>query len=132
MTDCIYNLQWHTWIFKCVTDQIKSFKSVQIYMKDAECVETNEKSIFRFWFFELWSFLYSKQPQFSMNFHDNSKNKNQKIDFSFDSVHYASFITTWAKLRGGRLHNLSWEIPINKYIWIQHTVDYFRNVLTVG
>ena len=34
-----------------------------------------------------------------MNFHDNSKNKNQKIDFSFDSAHCASFIIIGAKLR---------------------------------
>ena len=25
-----------------------------------------------------------KTPQFLMNFHDNSKNENRKIDFSFD------------------------------------------------
>ena len=29
------------------------FKTVQIYMKDAEYAETNEKSIFRFLFFEI-------------------------------------------------------------------------------
>ena len=33
------------------------FKSGQIYMKDAECAESEEKSNFRFPFFELWSFL---------------------------------------------------------------------------
>ena len=47
------------------------FKSVKIYMKDAECAETNEKSIFRFCrflFFELCSFLYSKYGKFMMNF----------------------------------------------------------------
>ena len=27
-----------------------------IYMKDARCAETNEESIFPFWFFEIWSF----------------------------------------------------------------------------
>ena len=36
------------------------FKSGQIHMKDAECVETNEKSIFRFSVFEIRPFLYSK------------------------------------------------------------------------
>ena len=34
-----------------------------------------------------------------MNFHDNSKNKNWEIDFSFDSAHSKSFIKTVAKLR---------------------------------
>ena len=51
------------------------FKNVQIYMKDAECAEINGKSIFRFLFFELWSLLYSKYGQFSINLHHNSKNK---------------------------------------------------------
>ena len=31
-----------------------SLRNSQIYMKDANCAETNEKSIFRFLFFELW------------------------------------------------------------------------------
>ena len=31
----------------------------------------------------------SRAPQFSMNFHDNPKNKNRKNDFTFDSAHYA-------------------------------------------
>ena len=34
--------------------------------------------IFQFLFFEFWSFLLIFVPQFSMNFHDNSKNKNRK------------------------------------------------------
>ena len=33
-----------------------------------------------------------------MNFHDNSKDKNRKIDFSFVSDHSASFMKTGAKL----------------------------------
>ena len=44
-----------------------------------------------------------------MNFHDNSKNKKRKIDFSFDSAHYVSFIKTGEKLRGGGLNILSLE-----------------------
>ena len=31
----------------------------RIFMKAAECAETNEKSIFRFLVFEIWSFWYS-------------------------------------------------------------------------
>ena len=69
-------------------------------MKDAEYVETNEKSTFRFLFFELWSLMYLKLHQFSMNFHDNAKNENRKIDFLFDSAHFAYFIIMGAKLRG--------------------------------
>ena len=36
-----------------------------------------------------------------MYFHDNSKNKNRKIDFSFDSAHCTTFMRIGAKLRGG-------------------------------
>ena len=46
-------------------------KSVRIYMKDVECSEMNEKSNFRFLFFELSLFFghfCSKNCQFSMNF----------------------------------------------------------------
>ena len=39
------------------TNILKNVKSGYIYMKDAECAETNEKSIFRFLIFEMWSFL---------------------------------------------------------------------------
>ena len=58
------------------------FESVQVYMKDAECSATNEKSDLRFLFFKLRSFVYSKYGHFSKNFHDNSKKKN-RIFFSF-------------------------------------------------
>ena len=36
-----------------------------------------------------------------MNFHYNSKNKNRKIDFSFDSAHCASFMNVGSKLKEG-------------------------------
>ena len=35
-----------------------------------------------------------------MNIHDNSKNKILKIDFTFDSAHYISFMKMGAKLKG--------------------------------
>ena len=61
--------------------------------------ETNEKSIFRFWrclVLEIWSFFYTKNWQFSINFQfkidQNSNNKNLKYDFSFDSTLWASFM----------------------------------------
>ena len=60
------------------------FKSGQIYMKDEDSAESIEKSNFRFFrysFFEVWSF-FSKSCQFSIHFHDNSKNKNRKIYFA--------------------------------------------------
>ena len=45
----------------------------------------------------------SKRCQFSMNFQDNSKNKNRKIDFSYVSAYSASLMKTGSKLRrGGR------------------------------
>ena len=43
----------------------------------------------------------SKNCQYSMNFHDNSKNKNQKYDFTFDSAHCPSFMKMGANLREG-------------------------------
>ena len=71
-------------------------------MEDPESAESKEKSNFRFFrclFFELWSLLF-KSYQFSMNLHDNSKNRNRKIVFSFVSAHCASFIKVGSKLRG--------------------------------
>ena len=64
-------------------------------MKDAECAETNEKPIFRFFLFfiiEIWLFLYSKLVNFSMNFKykidHNSENKNWKLIFHlFQLIH---------------------------------------------
>ena len=46
-------------------------------MKDAECAETNEQSIFRFLIFEIWSFLYLKLDHFLMDFEKKST-KTQK------------------------------------------------------
>ena len=45
-----------------------------------------------------------------MNFHDNSKNKNFKIDFSFDSALCTSFMKMEAILEGGGLHILTWDM----------------------
>ena len=84
------------------TTFVQNFKSVHIYMKDAECAETNEKLIFRlFWFlvFEVWWFLYSKLVnssiiiEYKIDHILKTKNRNnRKIDFSFVSAHCASFI----------------------------------------
>ena len=46
--------------------------------------------IFIFWVIVIFSHFCSKNCQFSMNFHDNSKNSDRKIDFLFDSAHCAS------------------------------------------
>ena len=53
------------------TNFFQNFKSVQMYMKDAKCAETNKKSIFsflRFLVFEIWTSLYWKLVNFSMIF----------------------------------------------------------------
>ena len=45
-------------------------------------------------------------------FHDNSKNKNREIDFSFDSEHCATFWTIKNQHSlngGGGLHVVNWE-----------------------
>ena len=87
MADCIYNLRATHKDFQVPIK--KSFKRGQIYIKDAQCAETNEKSILRFLFFQLWSILYSKLIEKWTNFEykndHNSKTKNRKnwkIDFS--------------------------------------------------
>ena len=62
----------------------------------------------------------TKNYKFLMNFHDNSKNKNQKnreINFSFDSAHSAFFMKIGATLRGeeggGGVHIIAWDSDQN-------------------
>ena len=85
-------------------------------MKDAECAETNEKSVFATFSFRDMVDFVLKIGQFSMNFKykidHNSKTKNWKIDFSFVSAHFASSIKTGSELRWGGLNIPSWEIPM--------------------
>ena len=60
----------------------------------------------------IFSHCCSKNRQFSMNFHDNSKNeirKNRKIVFSFVSAHCASFMKVGSKLRGEDLLVVTWD-----------------------
>ena len=59
------------------------------------------KNQFSVFYFSSYGNFCAQNCQFSMNFHDNSKNKNKKMDFSFNSAHYASLIKMGAKLRGG-------------------------------
>ena len=62
---CISNSQVTKFNFQvCHRLNKNSFKSGQIYIKDAPCAKTNAKSIFRFLFFDLWSILY---PKFNEN-----------------------------------------------------------------
>ena len=72
-------------------------------MKDAECADRKKNHISDFsdFFFSSYNPFCTKNCQFSMNFYDNSKNKNPKIDFSFVSAHCTSSIKTGSKLRGG-------------------------------
>ena len=51
-------------------------------------------------YFLSFSHFCSKNCQFSMNFHDNSKNKNWKIVFSSVLAHCESFMKVGSKLRG--------------------------------
>ena len=64
-------------------------------MKDVQCAESNEKSIFRFLFFELLGKFIENWGDFSTKINKkdhNSKNENRKYDFSFDSAHSVSFM----------------------------------------
>ena len=74
-------------------------------MEDRKLAEQKEKPIFRFFrflFFELWSFFVTSSHQFLMNFHDNTKNINRKMDFSFVETHCAFSIKMGSKPQGGR------------------------------
>ena len=75
--------------YTCI--KIIFFKSGQIYMKDAERAESKEKLIFRFLFFELWSFMYS-------NFH-----------FLFSKFRTFHKNMTISERGEGGLHILSWD-----------------------
>ena len=50
--------------FSKMFQQIFFLKRVQIYMKDADCAETNEKSFFPLLLIELWSILYLNHHNF--------------------------------------------------------------------
>ena len=78
-------------------------------MKDAKCAESNEITNFRFFRFYFWvmvifGYFFTKNCQFSMDFHDSSKNEIRKywnIYFSFVSAHCTSFMKVGSKLRSG-------------------------------
>ena len=61
------------------------FKSVQIYIKDAECAESKEKSNSRFFlifiFRVIGSHFCTHITPILDEFHNNSNNKIRKIDF---------------------------------------------------
>ena len=60
----------------------------------------------------------TKNCQFSMNFHDNSKKENPKIDFSFDLAHCASLMKMGSKLKrgGGVCISLFGTGPISEFV----------------
>ena len=81
-----------------------------IFMKDAECVETNKKLIFRFFRFLFYyfpsygHFCTQNIVNFQWIFTYNSRNKNRKkilYRFSFVSAHSSSFIKIWPLLKEG-------------------------------
>ena len=102
-------------------------------MRDAECAESKEKSHFRFFrflFFKLQTFLFIfvlRNCQFSMNFHDKPKNKNQKMNLSFYPAHCASFMKLEAKLGGEGLNILTQNRSRNSD-WCQ---IYSKSVITI-
>ena len=80
---------------------LQNLKNVYIYMKDTECAETNEKSIFRFLRFLLSEigFFFKKLVNFPINFEykidhnpKNNDRKNRKKDFAFVSAQCACFL----------------------------------------
>ena len=71
------------------------FSFSPIIMKDAKCVESNEKSIFRFLFFE---FSWKMHRKLGYKNDHNAINKNLKFNVSFDSADSASFMWIWTLL----------------------------------
>ena len=61
-------------------------------MEDEECAETNEESIFRFLFFKIWLFLYSKLVHFRLISHIVhlllEKDHFSRVPFPIKSIHY--------------------------------------------
>ena len=86
-------------------------------MKDPVSAESKKNKISDFsdFYFSSYGHFCSKYCQFSMNFHDNSKNKIQNF-FLFVSAHYASFMNVGSKLRVGGLLIVSWDKAIFPYI----------------
>jgi len=66
-----------------------------VFMDDAQCAVTYEKSTFRCLFFELSGKIHRKLGYKNDN---NSKNKNLKLDLSFDSADSAPFMWIWKLL----------------------------------
>ena len=72
-----------------------------------------------------------------MNFNDNSKNenlKNQKVNFSFVSIHSSSFMKTGSKLKkggGGQggLHILSWDRA--SHMKTVNTLTVYSNIIHI-
>ena len=101
-------------------------------MKDVECTETNEKLIFRFWWFlvfEIWSFFHSKLAIFD-EFSLTQKNKNRKnliYDFLFNSALWATVMKFLSSSEGGGgLHILPWD-PANIQSQIFSLTFFFDN-----
>ena len=94
-------------------------------MKDPESAESIEKSNFRslqFLFFELWSFLYSKWPQFRWIFTHNSKNKNRnKMYFVFHSIQHISYLAL-SQLRICRPLPLPPPSEVVRFLWKMRNV----------
>ena len=79
-------------------------------MKDTECSETNEKSIFPYLVFEIWSFLYSKMVNFFSS-------KNFRINVWIFFVHAHQYTYIWI---GILIYvNVSiWHMNIYIYIYL--------------
>ena len=77
-------------------------------MKDTEPAESKEiLDFFDFYFSSDGHFYIKKHP----NFHDKSKNKNWKINFSFVSSHSASFMKIGSKRWRGVCISLAGKGP---------------------
>ena len=87
------------------------FKTSQIYMKVQNRLnrKKNQISDFSDIYFSSYDHFCSKNCQFSMNFNDNSRNKNRKIVFFIRFSTFATLMKVGSKLRVGSLHVVSWD-----------------------
>ena len=103
----IYLKDFGLWVFKdmqTLPPPPPSVSFAPVLMKDAQYAESNVKKNSAFCMFTLWDMVIFvlKTANFRWIFTITWKIKIGKIDFSFVSAHYASFMTVGSKLgRGG-------------------------------
>ena len=95
---CKSNMDDFQWFFGL---DFSTYASYWYYLAVEFSVSEYQILDFSHFYFSSLVIFVTSSTQFSMNFHNNSKNKSRKIYFSIISTHCASSIKTGSKLRGG-------------------------------